>query len=348
MKRILLRSPNWIGDQVLAYPFYRTLRDYYPKAWITAVCTAWVKDIQFRGLVDEVIVFPKNKDASLLQSVVTLKNFSKILKEKGPWDLGIALPNSFSSGLLLKLAGAVQRRGYNTDARGMFLTQKLEWNPSPSVHRAQAYLNLLQPEGIPSFDARNYWTTSEERSFDSVRYWPDANPIEPPREDYFLVAPGATAESRRWSVDQFSALIEDVYDRYGFRGVVIGGKAEKSIANEMLKRGLPVVDFTAMGSVAALWKLFRHAHFTLCNESGLAHVASLCGSKVHIVCGAADPKRTQPMGPGPVQVSFNPIECWPCERNVCKFTDSRVNQCLKGISPSRVVEEIERGFFSKS
>jgi heptosyltransferase-2 len=348
MKRILIRTPNWIGDQVLAYPFYRLLRNAYPDAWIGVVCTEWVRDIQFKGLIDEVFVIPKKKGDSYLQAFKTIRQFARRLKQSGPWDLGIALPNSFGAALLLYMAGVKERRGYNTDARGWLLTQKVEWSSHPNIHRSQAYVNLLTHEGIPEYDIRDYWIESGDKNFDPIKYWPDIIPIDPPRESYFLLAPGATADSRRWSVDQFSDLIEKIHDRYGYKGIIVGGNAEREIANQFLKRGLPIEDYTGKGWVSAHWKLFRQAQFTICNESGLAHVASLCGSKVHIVCGAADPKRTQPIGPGKVQVSINPVECWPCERNVCRFEDERKNQCLKGIFPDRVLEEIEVGFFSRS
>ena len=53
---ILVRAPNWIGDQVLAFPFFHHLRKAYPKAHIAAVCVPWVENVQFKTLVDEVIV----------------------------------------------------------------------------------------------------------------------------------------------------------------------------------------------------------------------------------------------------------------------------------------------------
>jgi hypothetical protein len=42
-------------------------------------------------------------------------------------------------------------------------------------------------------------------------------------------------------------------------------------------------------------------------------------------------------------VAVNPVECWPCERNTCAQPLERKLQCLKGIRPSAVWEEIERG-----
>ena len=198
-------------------------------------------------------------------------------------------------------------------------------------------MNLLAPEGEHPL---------EVPEFDPIKYWPDIVPIEPPRVPYFVVAPGATADSRRWPIDRFSDFIETTIEKYGFKAIVVGGKAEKEIASQLFRRGVAIEDYTGRGWVAAHWKLFKEAKFTICNESGLAHVAALCGSNVQIVCGAADPRRTRPIGPGKVQVRINPVECWPCEKNVCTFQDERKNQCLMGISAPQVLEEVENGFLS--
>ncbi len=346
MKRILVRAPNWIGDQVMAFPFYRVLRMCYPDAWIAVVCTEWVKDIQFKGLVDEVFVLPKKKGDSFFQAAIKLWKFSRMIKGRGSWDLGITLPNSFGTALLLFLAGAQVRRGYDADARGFLLTEKMRFDTDSGTHRAHAYLKLLEPEGLPEFEGQEYWHRSGDFSFDPYQYWPDIEPIETPNEPFFIVAPGATADSRRWTTSQFASLIEQVVSRHQLKAVVVGGTAEKEIAAELFRRGIPIEDYTGRGWVAAHWKLFKETRFTVCNESGLAHVAALCGSRVQIVCGAADPRRTKPIGPGAVQVKINPVSCWPCEKNLCQFQDLRKNQCLVGIHPNHILEEIENAILS--
>jgi heptosyltransferase-2 len=344
MNRILVRAPNWIGDQILAYPFFQLLRARYPNAWITVVCTEWVKDIQFKGFVDEVRILPRNRSEGFISAARNLLRFSAELKRAGPWDLGITLPNSFGSALLLRLAGVKHRRGYAADGRSFLLTEAIPFSRGSGLHRSRAYVLLLAQEGLPDHEADEYWEKGPERHFDPHLHWPEAEAIEPPREPYFVIAPGSNADSRRWSVTEFESFTEIMLSRYQLKAIVVGGRAEKELAKELLRRGVSVEDYTARGWVAAHWKLFRGASFTICNDSGLAHVASLCGSKVQIVWGAGDPERTLPIGPGLVRVVTNPVPCWPCERNECLFKDSRVNQCLRGITGEKVFEEVEHGF----
>lgn len=335
--RILVRAPNWIGDQVMAYPFFYLLRKAYPSAWIGVVCNEWVKDIQFSDLINEIFTFQKK--TSKVDTFKSIFSLAKKIKKNGTWDLGIALPNSFGSALLLRLAGVKKRRGYATDARNFLLNEPIVWDPSPTLHRVEAYGKLLPDVAQEKDSLREFWKRAEK--FDPIIQWPLAQAIEPPAEKYWVVAPGAVADSRRWSKESYAELIQLVSKSLGYPAVVVGGKSEQEIARYFEQQNLPVINKVNQGRVSSLWKIFSHAQFTVCNESGLAHLASLCGSQVIIVCGAADPKRTQPIGPGKAQVIINPVECWPCERNVCLFTDHRKNQCLKGIFPHRVFNEIK-------
>lgn len=356
-RTILVRSPNWIGDQVLAFPFFYALRKAYPSARIAAICVPWVVDIQFRTLVDEVIPLAKPRAGSgLLEKFRHLDAEAKRVGARGPWDLAISLPNSFSSAWLLYRAGAKIRRGYAAEGRGWLLNEKL---PVPDEHfgihhRAQAYADLLPEAERLKRPVREFWgvlpeneldepIAGELRRFDADRYWP-AERIARPRGPYWILAPGATADSRRWPLDYFIALARKIAEATNLTGVIVGGPKEAPLAERLRQfEELRLVDYTARGPIPGLTDLFAGAEFTVTNESGLAHVASFCGSFTQIVCGAADPRRTKPTGPGLVQVSLNSVECWPCERNDCSQPAERRIQCLKGIKPETVWEEIRRG-----
>lgn len=350
-----MRAPNWIGDQVLAFPFFHYLRKAYPNAHIASVCVPWVSDIQFRGLVDEVIALER-PGAGAWEKFKQLNSQSKKIAQAGPWDLAISLPNSFSAAWLLRRVGAERRRGYKFEGRGVLLNERI---PMPDEtfeihHRAQAYVDLLPDEAKPTRSVKEFWGVLPENElddpipgelqhFDPEKHWP-AERVEKPKGLYWILAPGATADSRRWPLEYFIQLARLITEQTTLTGVIVGGPKEAPIAERLCQfEELNLVDYTARGSVASLSSLFSGAEFTVTNESGLAHVAALCGSLVQIVCGAADPRRTRPVGPGLVQVSLNAVECWPCERNTCSQPVEKNIQCLRGIKPESVWEEIKRG-----
>lgn len=355
MKKILVRAPNWIGDQILAYPFFYYLRRAYPQARIASVCVSWVADLQYQDLVDEVIVLPKSFEKGLWGKLQHLNEQGRMLRSRGPWDLAITLPNSLSTAWLIYRAGAAARRGYLTEGRSLLLNAGERWDPSPLRHRAQAYADLLPAEARPKRRAVEFWgvppeneldprTPGEAERFEWEKSWAGFEQLKAPQEPYWVLAPGATADSRRWPIERVAELARRIADSTSLRGIVVGGPSEAVIAMDLCKdRSLRLTDWTARCPVPGLAELFSRSRFTVTNESGLAHVASLCGAFVQIICGAADPRRTRPIGPGKVQVAVNPVECWPCEKNTCFQPPERRVQCLKGIDSDTVLGEINRG-----
>ncbi|OFZ80555.1 MAG: hypothetical protein A2583_08765 [Bdellovibrionales bacterium RIFOXYD1_FULL_53_11] len=351
--RILVRAPNWIGDQVLAFPFFYFLRKAFPGAHIASACVPWVEGLQFRNLVDEVITLPRPARAGFFSKLKNMDAGALLARARGPWDFGISLPNSFSAAWFLKRAGALRRRGYGVEGRGILLSEPVGWDPDPDRHRAQAYVDLLAPDFKSRRPVKEFWDQTpanelddpvkgEMSMFDAVAAWPCDDILEPPKSPYWVLAPGATADSRRWGLERFARLAKIISQQTGLEGVIVGGPAEARASVELSEDpSLRLTDCVAHCPVQGLWKIFGGAKFTVTNESGLSHVAALCGSPVQIVCGAADPKRTRPLGPGRVRVVFNPVDCWPCERNICTEPPAGQLRCLRGIEPDAVWEEIK-------
>jgi heptosyltransferase II len=353
--KILVRAPNWIGDQILAYPFFFYLRRTFPRARITVACVPWVESLQFQDLVDEVHVLPRPLRDSWMARFTALEDGALALRASGPYDVGFSLPNSFSAAWLIYRAGVNKRCGYRTDGRSFLLNEGVDWQASAGVHRAEAYVRLLPREIWSSRDVLQFWGVPPENDldpgipgelarFDSEASWPGVELVDPPNGPYWVLAPGATAESRRWSAENFAALARVVVGETGWMGVVVGGAGEAPIAARLCEdQELRLIDMTAQGAPSCYSKVFAGAKFSVTNDSGLAHVASLCGSPVQIVWGGGDPKRTEALGPGKVRIVFNPVDCWPCERNGCTQPSESKLQCLRGIRSAEVWEEIKNG-----
>ena len=353
--RILVRSPNWIGDQVLAYPFFHTLRQRYPTAEITAVCPAWVESIQFLDCVDRVVVAPRVLGTGAIAKLRSVETLATELRKTGKWDLAFSLPRSFSSAWLLFRARAQKRVGYSADSRRFLLTDPLSWDEEKVLHRSSEYLRLLGLTDLELDRARHYFGVPPENDldpgipgrvsgFEPGQVWPNSKPLAPPDEKYWVLAPGSAAESRRWPVARFADLARRVHDAMGIRGLIVGGPKEASLAVQLTEdRSLQLRDYTGQGPVADLWQIFRQASFTVSNDSGLAHIAALCGSPTQVVWGAGDPKRTSPLGPARVRIAFQPVECWPCERNTCGLPGPKKMECLTGLSSELIWTEVQSG-----
>ncbi len=116
-ERVCIRAPNWVGDVAMATPAFRAVRTALPRARVTLVVRSSVEPV-LRGApwFDETLVYRPNGRA--------VREFVRCARRlrRPRHDLGILLPNSFSSALMLRLAGVRRRVGYQRDKRSFLLT----------------------------------------------------------------------------------------------------------------------------------------------------------------------------------------------------------------------------------
>ena len=114
--RIAVRGTNWLGDSVIAIPAVRALRALFPGSPITMLAPANLACLwELEGSADRVVPVPRPAG---LRGARTL--IAALRRDR--YDLGVLLPNSFSSALLFFLGGVRRRVGYATDGRGLLLT----------------------------------------------------------------------------------------------------------------------------------------------------------------------------------------------------------------------------------
>ncbi len=107
VQRLLVRSPNWVGDAVMSLPVLSGLLKLFPEAEITVLAARRVAAL-FQGLpgVTEVVPYPAGRG-----------KWRVLWDLRGRFDLALALPNSLESALGLWLVGVPVRVGYAADAR---------------------------------------------------------------------------------------------------------------------------------------------------------------------------------------------------------------------------------------
>src|SRR5690606_4752501 len=94
-----------------------------------------------REEVDAVIPFKKSLNPLAV---------GRLIREQGPFDEGLLLPNSFRSALELRLGGVRKLTGYARYQRSFLLRRALrEPVPSPEKqHHVHRYLHLIEAMGI--------------------------------------------------------------------------------------------------------------------------------------------------------------------------------------------------------
>src|SRR3569833_920530 len=112
--RILIISPNWIGDAVIAQPLLRLLKERYPQRPIDVLAPAWVAPV-WRAVaeVDEVLVTPFKHGTLQLRE---RKKFTEHLRQRG-YAEAYVLPNTLKFAFIPCLSGIARRIGYLGEMR---------------------------------------------------------------------------------------------------------------------------------------------------------------------------------------------------------------------------------------
>ena len=318
-RKILVRTPNWIGDHVMAYPFYRALKLAYPGDEIHFLAPETLASFSDQEFCSKKLI--QNKSAkrfgpSFLQMVSELK--------KENYDFVLSLTASLSSSILFWLARIPVRVGFGQSGSQIFWTSSLKWKGRNSgLHKSQIYLELL-----------NYMTAQEwslERS-------------NPPREQRktktILVAPGASIELRVWPY--FKELIHALSQQFPQHQIkIVGGKAESHWHQKIKDWGLAnLSDVIEESSLSQLIEWCGESALVIANDSGAAHLAgTLAQVPTLVLFGPGDPQYIRPLGPQIYCLTPEGVDCHPCEKPYC-HAKLGYQACLKAISWEKVLTQV--------
>ena len=118
-------------------------------------------------------------------------------------------------------------------------------------------------------------------------------------EPYALLIPGSSAHRRvkRWPAARYAALAGALASRQ-ITPVLIGGAAEREIADEITAAVPQAVDLCGETGLAELAALARGACVVVGNDTGPLHLAAMTGAPVvALFCQESDPVKARPAGP---------------------------------------------------
>jgi heptosyltransferase-2 len=326
VERILVRAPNWTGDLVMATPGFRALRAALPESRLVLhVRPALAPLVAGAPWFDEVLPL-----RSWRRGPVALVREGLALRRRR-FDLGICLPDSFSSALLLRVAGVGERIGYGTQGRGWLLDRAVP-PPVGWVPRERHVLDLVAAAGAPARGSHLelFTTADEEAAADRLLAEADI----PDGASLALLAPGASfGPSKLWPASSF-ARVGSALAGAGARVVVVGAPDEVDLARRVAAAMDPPPAVLAgrldLGSLKAV---VRRARVLVCNDAGARHVAVAFGVPAVVLFGPTSLAKTAWNLAGVTPLSAD-VPCRPCYRRVCPID----HRCMTRIAAESVVE----------
>ena len=335
VRRILVRTTNWVGDVVMTLPALEAVRENFPESSITILARPWVAPIfENHPSVDRTIRFRKGGGA-----MAGLREMIRVIRliRNERFDLSILFQNAFEAALLAYLGGIKYRIGYNTDARGFLLTHRIMRDAEVlKVHQVEYYLSILRAMGLQA-ESRDPLLYVAEKYIKKARDLMASNGMN--KDDFILgLSPGAIfGGAKRWPPDRFAMIGDWAAERWGAKVMIFGSGKETDISNSLstVMNHRPV-NFCGRTSLSEAMGLIRECDLFVTNDSGLMHIAAALNVPTVAIFGSTDPVATGPRGAMTTIVKHN-IECAPCLKPECP-TDFR---CMLSIKPEEVWSEME-------
>jgi heptosyltransferase-2 len=330
VERIYVRIPNWVGDVVLATPFFAALRAAYPRAEIVAHGKARLFDItEGARFFDRVV--PLERRLGPLWPIVEGRRLRSIV---GEIDLAFLLPNSLSAALIAWTAGARRRLGYALDGRSVLLTDALpvkkegRLRPIPMV---DYYLALLAAAGQDTSRVKRCPALPvTEPARERVERLLERQGIAGHERIWALNA-GAVWETKRWIPEYLGELCDMVHAR-GAVPFVLRGPGEEEIverARRASKRGFKGGDeLVPLGDLVAF---LARCCVLVTTDSGPRHLGVAAGIPVVALIGSTHPAYTV-VDHRALKVLCEEVDCWPCHLEKCPV-DFR---CMTRLVPAKV------------
>lgn len=333
IRRLLVRSTNWIGDAVMTTPAIRSIRRNFPGARITLLAKPWVLPVfALSPHVDEFLVYDVRGRHGGVAGRWRLVN--DIRRER--FDAVILLQNAFEAALITALAGIPVRIGFDTDGRALLLTHPVRRPPGlKQRHQTDYYLQILRGVGLAAGDSRLELSLAEaDRQRASRRLAEEGVDRTLP---VVGLNPSATfGPAKQWPEDRYAALGDWLAEHYGARVLVFGGPGDaplgRRIADAMRNRPVNLAGRTDLAEAMAL---IDTLDLFVTNDSGLMHVAAALDVPLIAIFGSTNPVTTGPWG-SRSRVVRTDVPCSPCLKPFCRYGHL---DCMRRITVARLQQE---------
>ena len=340
MKRLVILSPNWLGDAVMALPAIADLRRAAPAAAIAVAARQAIAPLfQLVPQIDETIVLPK---PAAMHDVGSWSRVGAELAGRD-FDTAVLLPNSMHAALVASRAGIPERWGYRAGWRGRLLTRAI---PRESgLHQVASYQRLVHALGFPNGPSEPRILVPRDARDAAARLlaqdgWDGCAPL-------VALAPGAAyGGAKRWPPAYFGELAA-AFAADGVHSVMVGSGADSGTAREVAQafqaggegagRRALLHDLVGRTDLPALAGVLTLCRALVTNDSGAMHLGAAAGVSVTAVFGPTDETATRPLGDAHV-VLTHPVWCRPCMLRECPI-DQR---CMRGVGVSAVLAAARR------
>ncbi len=325
----MVRTPNWLGDCIMALPVFRELRRKFPDSEIVAACRKNVADCFIASrYVDRVIAAP-GKGAGFSEYLGSIRGL-----RAESFDIGVLTTNSFATALWLFLGGVKRRIGFARDGRRILLTDA--FTPTLEIlaaHQGEYYLHVLQALGITAelglpeleLSARSLQEAEQVLAGISLR-----------GKEYAVIAPlSAFGGVKDWGNEKYGEVAGRLAAEFGLEVLLTGTAQQAEVIGGIVSGRERVHNMAGRLSLSGFMALLKGAKLYIGGDSGGAHTAAALGVPTITIFGITEPSRTKAIGKAVVVVGEGGV-CTPDLKDPAVQRAAR--EALDAITPELIIQ----------
>lgn len=326
LKKVLVIRFSAIGDVVLTSPVLRCIKKQYPNCEIHFV----VKD-KFREAVE------LNPNVDRLHTIKEHPAEALVSLKSENFDFVADLQRNRKSAWLRKKLKRPSGTFPKLNVRKFLLTT-FKINAMPQVHVVDRYFNAVKKINVVNDEqGLEFFTEPEDKTFGG----------KIPQifsTSYVALVLGATYYTKR--IPQ--AKLEEILDHVKIPVVLLGGSAEKELADLLEKKYPNIINPVGQTNLFQSALYIKYAQYVITSDTGLMHIAAAYQKKIVTVWGNTVPD----FGMGPYMpqqphnaVSFEvKVSCRPCSKLGYDKCPKGHFKCMLDQDAKGIASLVEKGF----
>ncbi len=362
-KNVLLIRPDAIGDFIVWSASAKAYREIYPSNLFNIVLlgNGACKDLAMKmGIFDLFLPFDRKK--FMLNFSYRLDKWQELTSINFHTIIYPAYSREFATGdLLIKRLKAVNKIGICSDnAIDDKFWHKLinkaftKLYDLPNVHsheliKNQAFIATLANRDFEVLPPNLSFLNTGEAIFLKFEH----DNIKESVAQYYVIFPGARIAIRQWSGANFAAIVDYIYEKTGWQGILLGSTSEYAICEKVKASSKsPIHNLAGKTNLIEMIQLIGKAQLFVGNETSGIHIAIAQNTPSVCVLGGGHFGRFMPYPQDLLSksnvissVAFHQMACFNCDWNCIYQTGkNKAVPCIENVEVENVKKEIEKIF----
>jgi heptosyltransferase III len=345
-RKVLVYLTGSLGDSIVAIPALRAVRRHFGDAEIVMLQNfsssgiVLASEVIPEGLVDRYLSY-KSQSRKLTEFYKLLRELRRerfdaaaylIISERREKDV-------LRDRLFFRSAGIKRLYGFHAIPAEELYPRETDGRPARSDHEAIFKLKRLARDGIeylPESDLQTPLIESLATEFNEVDSWLSEK-RQYPGVPLVSIGPGCKQQVNEWPLENFVRLGSGLQTEWPCELIVVGGKAEFELGEQLIKAWGGGINAAGVFSVRQSAALLSRCRFHIGLDTGTTHLAAAAGTRCFAIYGGRNhPGAWYPLGAGHSVIS-HPVECSPCHSFTCAVPG---HPCMTGVSLELVWERL--------